>query len=194
MTHSQDRPAKLENLVSRAGSKLAWALDRFCVQPAGMVCADLGANVGGFTQVLLARAAARVYAIDTGYGVLDYSLRRDARVVVMERTNALHVTLPELCDLAVIDLGWTRQRLSLPKAAKLIKPACEIISLVKPQYEAPRGWTSSGVLTADQAEQVFSKLLSEIPSWGMTVAAWCPSPISGKAGNREFLVQLRMGS
>jgi 23S rRNA (cytidine1920-2'-O)/16S rRNA (cytidine1409-2'-O)-methyltransferase len=114
--------------VSRAGQKLSAALDRFGVDPKGLICADLGSNVGGFTDCLLQRGATKVFAVETGYGVLDYKLRKDSRVVVMERVNALHVTLPELMDLVVIDLGWTPQKHILPHARELIKAEGRIIS------------------------------------------------------------------
>jgi len=165
-------------------------LDRFSVDPAGMTCADLGANVGGFTRCLLDRGAVKVYAVDTAYGVLDYDLRRDRRVVVMERTNALHMSLAELCDLVVIDLGWTSQRLSLPKAKELIKSAGSIISLVKPQYEAPKNRVRGGKLSADQADKVVSELVSTIPQWGLSVVDWAESPLGGRAGNREYFLLL----
>lgn len=187
MGHSDDK------FVSRGGLKLAWALDRFGVDPAGRVCVDLGANVGGFTDCLLDRGAARVYAVDTGYGVLDYRLRRDKRVVVMERTNALHVRLAELCDLAVIDLGWTPQRLSLPKSAGLIKPAGRIVSLIKPQYEAPADWVKAGRLTAAQAKEVVSKLLTEIEQWGLELLDHAETPFPGKGGNREYVCLVGLG-
>jgi len=179
-----------EKFVSRGGIKLARALDQFKIDPAESICADLGANVGGFTDCLLRRGAAKVYAIDTGYGVLDYRLRRDDRVAVMERTNALHVQLPELCDLVVIDLGWTPQRLILPKARELIKPAGRIITLAKPQYEAPRDWLKAGKLSLEQTQKVISTLLAAIPEWGLNVVEWVESPIRGRGGNYEYLVLL----
>ena len=179
-----------EDYVSRGGQKLAWALDRFDIDPLGLVCADLGANVGGFTDCLLSHGAKKVYAIDTAYGVLDWRLRKDEGVVVMERTNALHATLPEPCDLVVIDLGWTPQRLSLPKAKELIKPAGRILSLVKPQYEAPKEWVKSGKLRAEHAETVVRDLLAEIPGWGLTILDWAESPLPGRAGNREYFLLL----
>ena len=181
-----------EAYVSRGGQKLSWALDRFGIEPSPFVCADLGANVGGFTHCLLSRGAKKVYAVDTGYGVLDWRLRRDERVVVMERTNALHVTLPQPCDLVVIDLGWTPQRLSLPKAREMINPDGKIISLVKPQYEAPKEWVKSGRLQAEQAQTVINSLLAEIPKWQLRVLDWAGSPLPGRAGNREYFLLLAL--
>src|SRR5512134_3893078 len=98
------------NYVTRAGHKLAAALDAFGINVAGLVCADLGSNTGGFVDCLLQRGAAKVYAVDTGYGVLEYKLRKDPRVVVMERTNAMHVKLPELVAFVSIDVAWTKQK------------------------------------------------------------------------------------
>ena len=106
--------------VSRGGLKLAAALEAFGVSPAGWVCADLGSNVGGFVDCLLRHGAERVYALDTGYGVLAYRLRRDPRVVVRERTNALHAVLPEPVDLVTIDVGWTPQEYILPAAVRML--------------------------------------------------------------------------
>src|SRR6266404_2482418 len=106
--------------VSRAGDKLDHALSTFALDVGGFVCADFGANAGGFTDCLLQRGASRVYAIDTGYGALEWKLRRDPRVVAMERTNAMHVELPEEVDLVVVDVAWTKQRFILPAAWKAV--------------------------------------------------------------------------
>jgi 23S rRNA (cytidine1920-2'-O)/16S rRNA (cytidine1409-2'-O)-methyltransferase len=183
------RPNDLQ-FVSRAGLKLAGALDHFQVDPAGWVCGDLGANVGGFTDCLLQRGAQKVYSVDTGYGVLDYKLRKDPRVVVMERVNAMHVTLPEPMDLIVIDLGWTPQKLILPRARDMIKPSGQIITLIKPHYEAPKELLHAGVLDPQDAEKIFQDVLQKIPDWNLTVKNQVQSPIQGTGGNYEFLVLL----
>lgn len=180
-----DRP-----FVSRAGLKLEAAIDRFGIDPKGFTCADLGANVGGFTDCLLRRGAAKVYAVDTGYGTLDYGLRRNPQVVVMERTNAMHVRLPELCDLVVIDLGWTQQRLILPHAKTLVRPGGSIVTLVKPQYEAPKEWLRNGMLTAEQSATVFDDVCRAIEAMKMTIVARTASPITGKGGNVEYLAHI----
>src|ERR1700690_3710153 len=109
----------IRNYVSRAGQKLEHALRSFAIDPTGKICADLGCSTGGFTDCLLQHGASKVYAVDTGYGVLDWKLRKDSRVVVMERVNAMHVQLPELVDVVSIDVAWTRQRRILPSARKL---------------------------------------------------------------------------
>jgi 23S rRNA (cytidine1920-2'-O)/16S rRNA (cytidine1409-2'-O)-methyltransferase len=185
---SSERP-----FASRAGRKLAAALDEFQVAPAGWTCADLGSNVGGFTDCLLQRGAAKVYAVDTGYGVLEYKLRKDPRVVVMERTNALHVRLPEPVDLVTIDLGWTPQRLILPHARSLMKPDGRILSLIKPHYEAPKERLKAGVLDPPAAEEIFREVLDAIPGWGLTVQGQIQSPLPGAGGNIEYLVLLTRG-
>ena len=179
-----DQPAKH---VSRSAEKLAAALDAFHVEAKGLFCADLGCNVGGFTQVLLERGAERVYAIDTGYGVLNYNLRKDRRVVVMERTNALHVRLPEPCDLVTIDVAWTRQKHILPAAAGMLKSGGRIITLVKPHYEAPQQWLRQGVLQADRRDEVIERVLTEVSGLGFLIGARLDSPVAGQGGNLEQL-------
>jgi len=177
--------------VSRAGAKLAHALRAFQVNPAGLICADLGSNVGGFVDCLLQRGAARVYAVERGYGQLDFSLRRDARVVPVERTDARHVTLPEPVDLVTIDAGWTRQREILPAAIRLLKPIGRIISLIKPHYEADPATLIDGVLPESQSPTVLANLRGLPPSLSLTLFAETESPIQGHGGNREWLWLLR---
>lgn len=173
--------------VSRAGSKLAHALRAFQVNPTGLICADLGSNVGGFVDCLIQGGAARVYAVERGYGQLDYSLRRDARVVPVERTDARHVTLPEPVDLVTIDAGWTRQREILPAARRLLKPTGRIISLIKPHYEADPATLIDGVLPESQAPTVLETLRRLPPSLSLDLIAETESPIQGHGGNREWL-------
>src|SRR5271167_1479559 len=122
--------------VSRAGYKLDHALTTFDLNVSGCICADLGCNTGGFVDCLLQRGAAKVYAIDTGYGALDWKLRKDPRIIVMERTNAMHADLPESVDIVTIDVAWTRQRHILPAARKMIKTSGIVITLIKPHYES----------------------------------------------------------
>src|SRR5215210_4340418 len=124
--------------VSRAGQKLDHALAHFSLNVAGAIAADLGSNTGGFVDVLLRRGASKIYAIDTGYGVLDWKLRKDPRVVVMERTNAMHAELPEPVSLVTIDVAWTRQRHILPAARRMVPPGGTVVTLIKPHYEADR--------------------------------------------------------
>ncbi len=176
--------------VTRSGIKLEAAIKKFGINIENKICADLGANVGGFTDCLLQYGAKKVYAVDTGYGVLDYKLRKDPHVIVMERTNAMHVSLPELCDIVTIDVGWTKQQRILSHAKKLLKPDGKIISLVKPHYEADRRELKAGVLTPEQSEKIFRSIIYELSSWQLRLIDWTVSPIQGKAGNTEYLIYL----
>ncbi len=128
----------MSEFVSRGGQKLDHALAALGIGVTGKICADLGCSTGGFTDCLLSHGAAKVYAVDTGYGVLDWKLRKDSRVVVMERVNAMHAELPEAMEIITIDVGWTRQRHILPSARRMLAPDGVVISLVKPHYEADR--------------------------------------------------------
>ncbi len=176
--------------VSRAGEKLDAALEAFAERLfsiEGIVAADLGANVGGFTDCLLKWGAARVYAVETGYGVLDWGLRQDERVVAMERTNALHVELPEAVDMATIDVAWTRQRMILPAAARMLKPGGCIVSLVKPQYEADRKSLRRGVLPESDLPDVLDQVRRDVATAGLAIAGEIDSPIQGAKGNTEYV-------
>src|SRR5947207_2315532 len=136
----------MPEFVSRAGQKLDHALMAFPIDVIGKICADLGCSTGGFVDCLLQRGAKKVYAIDTGYGVLDWKLRNDPRVIVMERTNAMHVSLSEPVEIVTIDVAWTKQKHILPAAARLLAPGGAIVSLIKPHYEAPAVLLRRGVL------------------------------------------------
>lgn len=184
------------NYASRGGEKLRHALDHFHIDPAGLVCADLGASTGGFTDCLLRAGAARVYAVDTAYGQLAWKLRNDPRVVVMERTNALHAEPPaDGVDLAVIDLGWTRQSLAVPAAVRWLRPGGRIITLIKPHYEIDRAdfarLARHGVLPDDEAERIVNQVVHGLRAAGHAVAALTRSPVRGgskrSTGNAEWL-------
>jgi 23S rRNA (cytidine1920-2'-O)/16S rRNA (cytidine1409-2'-O)-methyltransferase len=183
--------------VSRAGQKLAAALDHFSVDPAGLVCADLGSHVGGFVDCLLQRGAARVYSVDTAYGLLAWRLRKDPRVVVLERTNAMHVTLPEPVDLATIDVGWTRQAHILPATARLLKPSGRVVTLIKPHYEAQHLTDAAlfpltaGVLGEEHVEEVTQLVCKQIEQTGWKLEGTMRSPLRGHGGNAECLAVLR---
>ena len=144
----------MRRFVSRAGEKLDHALSTFRLDVNGFVCADFGCNAGGFTDCLLQRGAAKVYAVDTGYGALEWKLRKDPRVVPMERTNAMHATLPEAADLVVIDVAWTRQRNILPAAQRALKDGGAVVTLIKPHYEADSDQLIRGVLPEVAVESV----------------------------------------
>ena len=191
--------------VSRGGIKLAAALDAFRLDPTGLVCADLGCSTGGFTDCLLQHGAARVYAVDTAYGELAWKLRQDPRVVVMERTNALHADAPEPVDLVTVDLGWTRQDKAVPTAMTWLRgeqpdaPPPRILTLIKPHYETTRGTHGramragrKGVLSAEDAAAVAAQTVAELPALGVVVEGHFSSPITGgKGGNIEYLALLR---
>jgi 23S rRNA (cytidine1920-2'-O)/16S rRNA (cytidine1409-2'-O)-methyltransferase len=176
--------------VSRGGLKLDHALATFQFDVIRMTCADLGCSTGGFTDCLLQRGAAKVFAVDTGYGVLDWKLRNDPRVVVLERTNALHVALPERVDLVVIDAAWTRQKHILPAAAKLLRAGGSMISLVKPHYEASAKILRKGILPDEHLVGVLDNLRREIEST-FDIVIETHSPIKGAKGNTELLWLVR---
>jgi 23S rRNA (cytidine1920-2'-O)/16S rRNA (cytidine1409-2'-O)-methyltransferase len=172
------------NYASRAGVKLEHALNCFEIDVRGKVCADLGCSTGGFTDCLLQSGAAKVYAVDTGYGVLDWKLRKDPRVVVMERTNALHLTLAEKVDFVSVDVSWTPQKLILPAARALLKPDGSILSLLKPHYEA-----KNPHLKPEQLVPVVQKVLADLGNMHFILTGIVRSPITGeKGGNTEFVL------
>lgn len=177
--------------VSRAGTKLAFALEAFRLSPSGRICADLGSNAGGFVDCLLQHGATKVYAVERGYGVIDFRLRGDQRVVVMERTDALHVHLPDPADLVTIDVGWTRQCRILPAARRLLAKEGEIVTLVKPHYEADIGLLDGGVLPIEHLESVLEGVRTTIDSMGLALIGETRSPIEGRGGNTEVLWHLR---
>ena len=179
-----------QKYVTRSGLKLEHALKVFGVDPSGRTCADLGSHQGGFVDCLLAHGAAKVYSVDTSYGTLAWKLRIDPRVVVMERTNAMHVVLPEPVDLVTIDVGWTPQRHVLPAAKRIVKPDGRILSLVKPQYEAVEDERVQGVVPEENLEPVLSRVRVHIQEAGLALLAETRSPIAGGGGNAEFLFLL----
>lgn len=183
MTASADEP----RFVSRGGQKLAAALRQFEISVAGLICADFGSHVGGFVDCLLRQGAAKVYAVEPGYGVLDYRLRKDARVVVMERKNALHATCPERVQFLSIDVGWTPQRLILPAAKAWLRGDARIVSLVKPHYEADKSLLRGGVLPVEHLASVLERVRAEIREAGFEICGEIDSPIAGHGGNHEYL-------
>jgi 23S rRNA (cytidine1920-2'-O)/16S rRNA (cytidine1409-2'-O)-methyltransferase len=182
--------------VSRGGVKLAAALDAFAIDPAGRVCLDVGASTGGFTDCLLQRGAARVYAIDVGYGQLDAKLRNDPRVVLREKVNARALSreqVPEPAALAALDLSFISVRLVLPALLPLLSAGAPTVVLVKPQFEAGRAEVGKGGIV--RSEAVRERVLREIEDFsrklGFTILGAIPSPIRGAHGNQEFLLGLR---
>jgi 23S rRNA (cytidine1920-2'-O)/16S rRNA (cytidine1409-2'-O)-methyltransferase len=182
--------------VSRGGEKLDHALETFSVDVTGAVCADLGASTGGFTDCLLQRGASRVYAVDVGYGQIDQRLRDDERVVVHERINARYLeSLPEPVDIVVIDVSFISLSLILPVAGRLLKEQGTCVPLVKPQFEAGRKEVGKGGVVRDPA--IHRKVLETVAGYaqenGFVIAGVTQSPISGPAGNIEFLMHLVTG-
>jgi 23S rRNA (cytidine1920-2'-O)/16S rRNA (cytidine1409-2'-O)-methyltransferase len=181
--------------VSRGGVKLDYALDRFQLDVSSKVAADIGASTGGFTDCLLQRGAGRVYAVDVGYGQLDYRLRRDERVVVLERVNARYpIDLPEKVDLATLDLAFISVEKVLPSVAKLLKDDGCLMVLLKPQFEALRSEVGKGGIVRQPV--VHARVLGRFIAWmtghGFRLGGLVASPILGAAGNMEFFLLLRL--
>lgn len=181
----------MADFVSRGGQKLDHALAAFGIDVAELICADLGCSTGGFVDCLLKRGAAKVYAVDTGYGVLDWKLRNDPRVNVMERTNAMHVTLSEAVTLISIDVAWTKQRHILPAARRLLLPGGGIVTLIKPHYEAAASLLRNGVLPQEHLDAVLEAVKADIQAVGFDIVGVVQSPILGSKGNVEFLAYLK---
>ena len=175
--------------VSRAGEKLEFALDKFNVSVTGFTIADFGSSTGGFVDCLLQNGANKVYSVDTSYGELAWKLRNHPNVVVMERTNAMHVKLPEKVDLVTVDTSWTKQIMVLPNVFNNLKKDGIVISLIKPHYEAPREYLEKGRLKDEYIDEVLEKVKNDIVSVGGEVLNLIESPILGEKGkNKEFLV------
>jgi 23S rRNA (cytidine1920-2'-O)/16S rRNA (cytidine1409-2'-O)-methyltransferase len=181
--------------VSRGGSKLDYALDYFQLEVTSKVAADIGASTGGFTDCLLQKGASKVYAVDVGYGQLDYRLRQDRRVVVMERVNARYpFSLPEKVDLATIDLSFISVEKVIPSVAQLLKDDGYIIVLLKPQFEAKRSEVGKGGIV--RKPLVHARVLGRFIAWvvnnGFRLGGLVASPILGAEGNTEFFLLLRL--
>jgi len=182
--------------VSRGGVKLAGALDAFGLDPAGLVAADIGASTGGFTDCLLQRGAAKVYAIDVGYGQLHDKLRRDSRVVVMERVNARYLTgesLPEQVDWIVIDASFIGLAKLLPAAKIVLRPGGRVVALIKPQFEVGREAVGKGGVVRDAAARsgAIDSVIEEVKLLGFSLEAQADSVLSGPEGNLEHFVSLK---
>jgi 23S rRNA (cytidine1920-2'-O)/16S rRNA (cytidine1409-2'-O)-methyltransferase len=185
--------------VGRGGLKLAHALDHFAIDPAGRLALDVGASTGGFTDVLLRRGATRVVALDVGHGQLDWKIRSDPRVIVMERVNARNLAPEDLpgdaraFDLITMDVSFISARQILPSIVPLLRRGGDLVILVKPQFEAGREEVGKGGLVRDPV--VHARVLDEVTAaataLGLTRVAMTESPITGTEGNREFLLHLR---
>jgi 23S rRNA (cytidine1920-2'-O)/16S rRNA (cytidine1409-2'-O)-methyltransferase len=184
--------------VSRAGGKLAAALDRFEVDPRGCRCLDAGASTGGFTDALLQRGAAHVIAVDVGYGQLAWSIRTDARVTVLERTNVRELSageLPYAPDLVVADLSFISLRAVLPSLVDVSSNGASFMVLVKPQFEAGRADVGGGGVVRDPSvwKRVLGEVIAAGGALGLGAHAVMASPLPGPAGNVEFMLQLGPG-
>ncbi len=194
--------------VSRGGIKLQAAIDKFQVDVKNKTVLDVGSSTGGFVDCLLKNEAKKVYALDTAYGELAWKLRNDPRVVVMERTNILHLDhlntsgvgfvpkdalSPEVdrVDIITIDAGWTKLELVLPVVKKFLKPDGIIIALLKPHYEADKKLLVKGVLPSDLAEKIKDEVVEKVKDLGFRIEDQMESPILGGAGNREYLLLLK---
>lgn len=178
----------MNKYTSRAGEKLEFALSQFLLDIKGLTCADFGSSTGGFVDCLLQNGALKIYSIDTSYGELAWTLRNNPKVVVMERTNAMHVKLSEKVDLITIDTAWTKQILTIPNAIDNLKDSGIIISLIKPHYEAPKNYLEKGRLKDEFVDEVIEKVKNDIIAIGGKVINIVESPIVGEKGkNREFL-------
>ena len=200
-----DKPAKLvspdarieivrpASFVSRAGDKLAAALDAFHIDPRGVIGLDVGCSTGGFTDCLLQRGATRIYAIDVGYGQFEWKLRQDSRVVLLERTNIRYVdraAVPEPIDLAVIDVSFISLTLVLPAVVYLLNSGATVVALVKPQFEVGKGQVGRGGIVRDDTQRaaVTEKVIACAAHLGLQLKGVLDSPVIGRKGNREILV------
>lgn len=199
---STDVPLRLKSedipYVSRGGLKLEKALEVFDVQVEGRVAMDVGASTGGFTDCLLQRGVARVYAVDVGYGQLAWSLRQDSRVINLERTNIRHLqpaAVPEKPSLGVVDASFISLEKVLPATLALLEERAEVVALIKPQFEVGRGAVGKGgvVRDAGQHEAVVARIRRLAEDLGCRVLGVTESPILGPKGNREFLIHLSKG-
>jgi len=201
-TFAADAPVEVRGKdhpwVSRGGVKLAHGLDHFRIEPRGLVALDIGASTGGFTDVLLQRGAARIYAVDVGFGQFDWKLRNDERVVLLERVNARHLTpkqVPEPVDLVVCDASFIGLETVLPAPLALAKPRARLVALIKPQFEVGPDRVGKGGVVRDPAlhREVCDRIAAWLATQGWRVLGVVESPIRGPEGNVEFLVAAERG-
>lgn len=181
--------------VSRGGLKIAKALQSFHIDPKDLICLDVGASTGGFTDCLLQYGAAHVYAVDVGYGQLAWKLRNDPRVTLFERTNIRYLTadaLPCRVDLASVDVAFISLKIVIPAILKFLKPDATVLALIKPQFEAGRDKVGKGGVVRDPAvhKEIITELKRFFRQIGMIYHSHISSPILGPKGNREFVVFL----
>jgi 23S rRNA (cytidine1920-2'-O)/16S rRNA (cytidine1409-2'-O)-methyltransferase len=181
--------------VGRGGTKLEKALEAFHVDVTGKTALDVGASTGGFTDCLLAHGASRVYAVDVGYGQLDWKLRNDPRVIVFEKTNIRYLkleALPGPVDLATVDVSFISLRLVLPQVRTLVVPGGAVVALIKPQFEVGKGKVGKGgvVRSAEERSRVIDEITEAAVALGYSVRGVVESPLMGPKGNREFFIHL----
>lgn len=181
------------SFVSRGGDKLEAALRHFQLDVSGRLAADLGSHVGGFVECLLRHGARKIYSVDTAYGILAWKLRKDPRVEVLERTNAMHVILPERVDLVTIDVGWTKQAKVLPNVVAMLAPSGQVMTLIKPHYEAAGELLHDGVLPEEKVAFVVETVTRDLASAGWVLGGIVDSPLRGHGGNREVFAALTRG-
>ena len=183
---------EIPEFVSRGGEKLKFALEKFNVDVKGKICADLGCSTGGFTDCLLQNGAKKVYSVDTAKDILEWKIKEDERVTFLKGTNALHVELPEKVDFISIDVGWTPQKLVIPKALSLLKEKGEIISLIKPHYEIDKSLLVKGKAPEEFLIGVIEKIKQDFVELGLNFSEIIESPILGQKGkNKEYLVYIQ---
>ena len=177
-----------QQFVSRAGEKLQSALDSLQLSVDGLIVADFGSSTGGFVDCLLHNGAKKIYSVDTSYGELAWKLRNDPRVIVLERTNAMHVILPEKMDLITVDTSWTKQEKVIPNALRNLKNNGQILTLIKPHYEAKKDELDKGRVKVEFIEQVLQRVREDIEGLGGKIVDIVESPILGKRGeNKEYI-------
>jgi 23S rRNA (cytidine1920-2'-O)/16S rRNA (cytidine1409-2'-O)-methyltransferase len=192
-----DLVAKTSPFVSRAGNKLAAALEAFDIDPTGLLAMDVGASTGGFTDCLLQRGARQVYAVDVGYGQLDWKLRRDPRVVVLERRNIRYLeraAVPVPIDLAVVDVSFISLKIVLPHVVRFLSRPASVIALIKPQFEVGKGQVGRGGIVRNEGQRQVTKdkILTRAQELGLQPIGVIDSPVLGQKGNREMLAGFRL--
>ncbi|MDH3445608.1 MAG: TlyA family RNA methyltransferase [Deltaproteobacteria bacterium] len=186
----------IPQFASRGGAKLAKALEEFHVDVRGKIALDVGASTGGFTDCLLQNGAARVYAVDVGYGQLDWKLRNDPRVIVLEKTNVRYLdvgALPSRVLLATIDVSFISLRIVLPAVKKILEPRAEVIALIKPQFEVGKGKVGKGgvVRSSEDHRRVIEEIEDAANSLGFQTLGIIDSPLLGPKGNKEFFIHIK---
>ena len=185
--------APSQKYVGRGGLKLERALDEFGIDVSDVIALDIGASTGGFTDCLLQKGARRVYAVDVGYGQLDWKLRKDDRVVILEKINARYLKpedIGESVDIAVVDVSFISLTMVIPPLKALLRPGGCLVALIKPQFEVGKGQVGKGGIVRDEArhQEVIDKITSFLGEIGFSIQGVIPSPILGARGNKEFLI------